>query len=106
MYLYATQWVGLGLWGEHVSYLHENCISYARLQILNHMYTKTAYYAWQQISYHMCVKTAYYMQAKVNVYISIPHDLFLFGILFIRIFMRSGSSFIIIIIVIRKEDKH
>jgi len=26
--VYATQWVGLGLWGICVS--HENCISYAR----------------------------------------------------------------------------
>ncbi len=38
--VYATWWVGLGLWGR--------CVSYAR----------------QQISYHMHAKTAYYMYAK------------------------------------------
>ncbi len=40
--------VGLELWGRCVSYVHENCISYAC----------------QHISYHMHVKTAFYMHAK------------------------------------------
>ncbi len=28
--VYATQWVGLGLWGKCVSYVCENCVLYAR----------------------------------------------------------------------------
>ncbi len=28
--IYATWWVGLGLWGRCVSYAGENCVSYAR----------------------------------------------------------------------------
>ncbi len=75
--LYATQWVGLGLWGRSVSYVCENCVSYAR----------------QQISYHMHAKTAYYMHAKKSIFGYQYHNfLFLFGVLFIRIFMRPGSK--------------
>ncbi len=83
--MYATRWVGLGLWGRCVSYVRENCVSYAR----------------QQISYHMHVKTAYYMHGKQVCIIYTPKSIFsyqyhefsfLFGILFIRILMRPGSS--------------
>ncbi len=82
--VYATRWVGLGLWGRCVSYVRENCVSNAR----------------QQISYHMHSKTAYYMHAKHVRIIYTPKSifsyqykfLFLFGVLFIRIFMRPGSK--------------
>ncbi len=84
IYIRLVQWVGLGLWGRCVSYVRENCVSYAR----------------QQISYHMHAKTAYYMHAKHVHIIYTPKSIFayqyhevsfLFGILFIRIFMRPGS---------------
>ncbi len=82
--MYATRWVGLGLWGRCISYVRENCVSYAR----------------QQMSYHMHVKTAYYMHSKQVCIIYTPKSIFsyqyhefsfLFGILFIRILMRPGS---------------
>ncbi len=41
--LYATQWVGLGLWGRCVSYVCKNCASYARQQIWYHMHAKTVF---------------------------------------------------------------
>ncbi len=28
-HVYATQWVGLGLWGRYISYVRENCVLYA-----------------------------------------------------------------------------
>ncbi len=73
--------VGLELWGRCVSYVHENYISYAR----------------QHISYHMHVKTAFYMHAKPrspkSIFVYQYHEFsFLFGVLFIRIFMRPGST--------------
>ncbi len=73
-----TQWVELGLW--------DRCILYAH----------------PQISYHMHAKTAYYMHGKqVRIICTLKsifayqyHEfLFLFGILFICIFMRPGSLF-------------
>ncbi len=85
--VYATRWVGLGLWGRCVSYVRENCISCVR----------------QQISYHMHAKTAYYMHAKHIRIICMSKSIFadqyhkfsfLFGVLFIRIFMRPGCNFI------------
>uniref|UniRef100_A0A673N5K4 Uncharacterized protein n=1 Tax=Sinocyclocheilus rhinocerous TaxID=307959 RepID=A0A673N5K4_9TELE len=83
--VYATRWVGLGLWGRCISYVRENCVSYAS----------------QQILYHMHAKTAYYMHAKHMRIICTPKSIFayqyhefsfLFGVLFIRIFMRPGSE--------------
>ncbi len=80
--LYATRWVGLGLWGRCVSYVCKNCASYAR----------------QQIWYHMHAKTVFYMHIRI---IYTPKSIFayqyhkflvLFGILFIHIFMRPGSE--------------
>ncbi len=46
--VYATRWVGFGLWGR--------CKSYS-------MYAKIAC-AFQQIWYHLHAKTAYYIHAK------------------------------------------
>ncbi len=43
-------------------------------------------------AYHMHVKTAYHMHAKVNFCVSVPEFLFLFGVLFLRTFMRPGST--------------
>ncbi len=31
-HVYATQWVGLGLWGRYISYVRENCVLYAARQ--------------------------------------------------------------------------
>ncbi len=82
--VYATRWLGLGLWCRCVSYVRENCVSYAR----------------QQISYHMHAKTAYYMHAKNARSIDTPKSIFAyqyheFSFFFwrniIRIFMRPGS---------------
>ncbi len=82
--IYATQCEGLGLWGRCVSYVRENCASYAH----------------QQISYHMHAKTAYYMHAKHVRIICTPKSIFayqyhefsfLFGVLFLCIFMRPGN---------------
>ncbi len=81
--VYATRWVGLGLWGRCVSYVRENSVSYAR----------------QQIWFHMHAKTAFYMHAKHVRLICTPKSIFayqyhkfsfLFGVLFIRIFMTNG----------------
>ncbi len=72
-----------------VSYACKNCVSYAR----------------QRISYHMHAKTMYYMHTKHLHIICTPksifayqyHEfLFLCGILFIRIFMRPGSTSLVL----------
>ncbi len=81
--VYATRWVGLGLWGRCISYVRENCVSYAR----------------QQISYHMHVKIAYYMHAKHVRIIWTPKSILRISTTsfhfylqyYLCIFMRPGS---------------
>ncbi len=75
--VYATRWVGLGLWGRCVLYVHENCVSYAL----------------QQISYHMHAKTAYYMHAKHMSIIYTPKSIF--PVFSVTWFFRNHSNMLI-----------
>lgn len=84
--VYATRWVGLGLWGRCVSYVRENCVSYARQQIWYHMHTKTAFYMHTK---HVRIR---YTPKSIFAY-QYQEFSFLFGVLLIRIFMRPGTIF-------------
>ncbi len=83
---YDMQRVGLGLWGRCVWYV-EHWVSYARQQILYHMHTKTAYYIHAKHMRIICTDCT-----PKSIFAYQYHDfLFLFGVLFIRIFMRPVS---------------
>ncbi len=73
----------LVLWSR-VTYVRENFISYARQQISYHVHTKTTYYMYAK---HVCI---IWMTKSIFAY---KYHKFscLFGIQFIRIFMRPGS---------------
>ncbi len=55
--VYATWWVGLGLWGRCVSYVCENCVSYAHQKIVYHMHAKTVFKCTQNTFVSYCIYT-------------------------------------------------
>ncbi len=71
-YYRPMQWVGLEVWGRCVSYVRENCTSYAC----------------KQIAYHIHATTRYYMHVKVNFCISIARFSVFIWHNFICIFRR------------------
>ncbi len=74
--VYATRWVGLGLW--------DRCLSYVS-------YAKTAYY--------MHTKHVRIIYTPKSIFVYQYHEFsFLFGVLFIRIFMRLGSYSVVVAI--------
>ncbi len=91
--VYATWWVGLGLWCRCISYVRENCILYARQQISYHMHANKFRIICTRKLHIICTPKMRVAYKRQSPFLRINTTSFrgFFWHNIIRIFMRPGS---------------